>query len=64
MRVLRGRGEMTVMGILQGGRKTGELLSTVRMVEGGGGGGYGIEELVDGGALVVDVGVVHRVHGE
>ena len=52
------------MRILQGGRKTGKLLSTVRMVEGGGGGGYGIEELVDGGALVVDVGVVHRVHGE
>ena len=47
--------------------EAGELLGVgVGGREGGGGGSRadGVEELVDGGALVVDVGVVHRVHGE
>ena len=53
------------MSILESSRETGELLAVVlgRGEGGGGGRADGVEELVDGGALVVYVRVVEMVHG-
>lgn len=47
--------------ILESSRDTGKLL--VAVDRRGGGRADGVEELVDGGALVVYAGVVHVVHG-
>lgn len=51
---------MVVLGILEGCRETGELLLVVGSVEGGR--GYGVEEFVDRGALVVDVSFMDGIH--
>ena len=59
MRVLRGGLRMMVGRILEGGSETWELL-VVGGLEGGGRRADGVEELVDGSALV-DVRVVERV---
>ena len=64
MGVGRWKLRMVVWRVLEGGRDARELPVVVLGVEGGGGRrADGVEELVDGGALVVDVGVVEVVHG-